>query len=317
MHSHDGASETRRRSRRAFLTAAGGATAAIVGAAGCLGTADRVRLLSAGSLAVVLEEHVGPAFESETGIGYEGEYHGSNVVMRMVEEGTKHPDVVVSADVELLRDRLYPDGAEWDVAFAATEVGIAYNPETELGARFADDEPWYDVFADAEDDEIAISDPTLDPLGYRAAHLFELAERRYGLEGFRETMLERCYREPNESQLLTGIEAGKRACAVAYRNMALDHDVSFRRLSDAYNFSNPAYSEEYAEASYTTDEGYTTAGSPAVYNATVRTDADDPEAGREFVSFLLDRGSLLEEHGLRVGNSFPRTHGAVPEAIDP
>lgn len=317
MHTRDGTSGLRRVSRRTFLAAAGGVSAGVVGLAGCLGTSDRVRVLAAGSLAVVLEEHVGPAFESETGTGYEGEYHGSNVAMRMIEEGTKHPDVIVSADVDLLRDRLYPDHATWDVEFAANEVGIAYEPETELGARLAAGDPWYEVFADADDDEVAISDPDLDPLGYRAIHLFDLAEREHGLEGFCETMLERVYREPDEPRLLAGIEAGNRACAVVYRNMAVDHDVPFLALPDAHNFTDPTAASQYAEATYTTDDGYVTEGTPAVYNATVRADVDAPDAGLAFVSFLLEQRSLLEEHGLRVTDSLPRTHGSVPETIEP
>ena len=317
MNTRDGGSGMRRGSRRAFLVAAGGATAGLVNTAGCLGATDRVRVLSAGSLAVALEEGIGPAFEAETGIGFDGEYHGSNVVVRMLEEGTKHPDVVVSADVGLLRDRLYPDHADWDVEFAANEVGIAYDPETSLGARLADGEPWYEVFVDADPEAIAISDPDLDPLGYRAVHLFELAERRHGLEGFRDAMLERVYREPNESQLLTGVEAGNRACAVAYRNMASDHELPFLSFPDAYNFGNPEYADAYAAVSYTTDRGESVAGSPAIYNATVRVDADAPEAGREFVSFLLEEPSLLEERGLRVGKRLPRGHGDLPEGIEP
>ncbi|ELZ16551.1 molybdate ABC transporter periplasmic protein [Haloterrigena salina JCM 13891] len=303
--------------RRAFLAAASATAAGVVGTAGCLGAADRVRVLSAGSLAVALEETVGPAFESETGRSYQGEYHGSTVVMRMIEEGTKHPDVVVSADAELLRDRLYPDQTDWDVEFAANEVGIAYDPDTGLGGRLAAGEPWYEVVADAGADDLAISDPDLDPLGYRAAQLFELAERRHDLEGFRETMLDTASREPDESKLLTGVEAGNRACAVVYRNMAVDHELPFRELPDAYNFGDPAHAETYATATYTTDEGYAARGRPAVYNATVRDDADNPDAGREFVSFLLEEPALLEDCGLRVDDALPRANGNVPEAIGP
>ncbi|QRV15385.1 extracellular solute-binding protein [Haloterrigena salifodinae] len=304
-------------SRRAFLAAASATAAGIVGTAGCLGTADRVRVLSAGSLAVALEETVGPAFESETGRSYQGEYHGSTVVMRMIEEGTKHPDVVVSADTELLRDRLYPEQTDWDVEFAANEVGIAYDPDTALGGRLAGDEPWYEVIVDAGADDLAISDPDLDPLGYRAAQLFELAERRHDLEGFREAMLDTASREPDESKLLTGVEAGNRACAIAYRNMAVDHDVSFLELPDAYNFGDPTHAETYATATYTTDEGYTARGRPAIYSATVRADADNPDAGREFVNFLLEESALLEKRGLRVVDTLPRSNGNVPEAIEP
>lgn len=323
MKSRDGASGARpgfgshSRGRRSFLAAAGSAVAGLAGVAGCLGSSDRVRVLAAGSLAVVLEEHVGPAFEAARDVSYGGEYHGSNAVMRMLEEGTKHSDVVVSADAQLLRDRLYPRQADWDVTVAANEVGIAYAPETDLGARLEGDEPWYEAFADADAGDVAISDPDLDPLGYRAVHLFELAERVEGLEGFRDAMLERVARVPDEPQLLTGVESGTRACAVTYRNMALDHDLPFRSLPDAYNFASPDHASQYAEATYTTDEGRTIEGRSAVYNATVVTDADAPEYGREFVSFLVDRPALLEEHGLRVGGSLPRLHGAAPEAIEP
>ncbi|WP_265111452.1 extracellular solute-binding protein [Halosolutus halophilus] len=303
-----------RHGRRAVLATVGSATTGLVG--GCLGAEDdRVRVLAAGSLAVVLEEHVGPAFEDDTGIRYEGEYHGSNAVVRMIEEPTKHPDVVISADVDLLRERLYPDHADWDVEFAANAVGIAYDPRTDVGDRLADGEPWYEVLADADPGEVAISDPDLDPLGYRAVLLFELAEREHDLEGFRASMVDRVYREPSESALLAGIEAGDRACAVCYRNMAVDHDLPFLALPDAYNFSNPVYADRYEQVTYTTADGYTATGSPIVYNATVRTDADRPEAGRTFVDYLLEDADVLAEHGLQVPDALPRRHGEPPEGL--
>ena len=167
-------------SRRELLSAvaAGGA----VGLAGCLG-GESVSVLSAGSLAVVLEDHVGRAFQQETGLEFRGEYYGTNAAIRMVEDGHKHPDVVISADDVLLRDRLYEAHTDWDVEFASNSVGLAYNPDTEFGRRL-DDEPWYEIAADAEAGELAISDPDLDPLGYRAMVAFELAEAEYGLDGF-------------------------------------------------------------------------------------------------------------------------------------
>lgn len=302
--------------RRTFLAVGGATVAGVAGLSGCLASGDeRVQVLAAGSLAVVLEESVGPAFASETGIEYRGEYHGTNAALRMVEDGTAHPDVVIGADVGLLRERLYPDHAEWDVEFAANEVGIAYEPATPLGGRLEAGEPWYEVLADAEEGAVAMSDPDLDPLGYRAVHLFELAERRHDLEGFRDRLLERAYREPDEPQLLTGVEAGNRACAVAYRNMAVDHDVPFLELPDAYNFSNPEYAETYASVSYTTDDGHAVEGSPVVYNATVLTGADATEAGEAFLAFVLERPDPLAEGGLRTGDPFPRERGTVPPEV--
>ncbi|WP_254763852.1 extracellular solute-binding protein [Natrinema marinum] len=317
MRSRDGRTDASATGRRAVLAATGGLTAGLIGTAGCLGSADAVRVLAAGSLAVPLEDGVGPAFESASDTRYEGEYYGTNAVLRFVEDGTKHPDVVIGADVDLLRDRLYPAQANWDAEFAANEVVIAFAPETTLGRRLAAGDPWYEVFADAEDGEIAISDPDLDPLGYRALLLFELAEREHALGGFRDALAEKVYREPDEPRLLAGLENGNRACAVAYSNMAAERDVGVRELPDAYNFGNPSYADRYARVRYTTESGHTVAGSPVVYNATVPTDADDPDTGREFVSFLLERDDLLAERGLRVGDALPRFHGDPPEAIGP
>ena len=300
-----------RDSRRGFLSTIGAGS--VVGLAGCLG-GESVSVLSAGSLAVVLEDHVGEAFSAEAGIEYRGEYYGANTVMRMVEDGQKHPDVVISADNTLLRDRLYDAHTDWDIEFASNSVGLAYNPETEFGRRLEDDEPWYELAANVDDGELAISDPDLDPLGYRAMLAFQLAEAEYDLDGFVDQLSETVYREPEEPQLLAGVETGNRAAAVCYRNMAVDHGLSFVEFPDSYNFANPDYEDRYASVSYTTDKGYTARGAPIVYNATVIGRADNPEAGRSFVRFLVDSEKLLAENGLTV-DGFPNSHGAVPDEL--
>ncbi len=298
-------------SRRGFLrTVAGGG---VVGLSGCLDD-QTVSVLSAGSLAVVLEDHLGQAFADEHGIAFRGEYYGANAVMRMVEDGQKHPDVVISADNVLLRDRLYESHTDWDVEFASNSVGLAYNPDSEFGRRLENDEPWYELAETVDDGELAISDPDLDPLGYRAMLAFELAEAEYGLEGFVEQLSEAVYREPEEPQLLAGLEAGNRAAAVSYRNMAVDHGLPFVEFPDSYNFANPDYEDHYASVSYTTDEGYTADGNAIIYNATVIDRADNPDAGRSFVRFLAEAEQLLAENGLTV-EGFPNNHGAVPDEI--
>jgi molybdate/tungstate transport system substrate-binding protein len=304
-----------RRTRREILTA--GAATAFGGVAGCLGGGEgAVSVLSAGSLARTFEEHVGPAFTSETGIELRGEYYGTNALLRMVEDRTKAPDVVVSADATLLRDRLYGDITDWDVEFAANSLGIGYDTRTRLGRRLADGEPWYELAPDADPGDIAISDPDLDPLGYRAVQAFELAGRAHEVPDLREAMLDIVYREPEEPQLLTGVTTGSRAAAIVYRNMAVDHGIEFTEFPAEYNFSEPDLADHYATAEYTTDEGYTAVGRPILYNVTVCDDADAPAAGRRLVEFLVDNPDRLTAAGLAVGERLPRAMGNTPEAID-
>ncbi len=300
--------------RRALLATAG--TTFGVGLAGCSGSdAGPVRVLSAGSLARTFEDHVGPVFADETGIELHGEYYGANAVMRMVEDRTKHPDVIVSADATLLRDRLYGEFTDWDVEFAANSVGIGYNDETAFGQRLEDGEPWYEAAPETDEGDLSIGDPDLDPLGYRAVQAFELAAREHDLEGFRDTMMDLVYQEPEEPQMMAGVETGSRAGSLVYRNMAVDHGIPFVEFPEAYNFAEPGLASHYATVEFTTDGGYTAEGRPVLYNATVNADADAPRAGHELVQFLLDNPELLVEAGLRVGERLPRAEGAIPEAI--
>ncbi len=299
-------------SRRAFLATLGGASGVAV--AGCLGTDDAVSVLSAGSLTVPLEEHIRPAFEDEVGTTYQGEYHGSNAVMRMIEDRQKNPDVAISADATLLRDRLYDDHTDWDVEFASNSVGLAYASDTTVGTQLDSGDPWYEVALGAAPGAIAISDPDLDPLGYRAIQAFRLAEQEHGLDGFAETLAERVSRQPQEPQLLADVETGNRAAAVAYRNMAVGRDIPFLEFPDAYNFSDPELEAQYATVSYTTERGYTAPGRPVVYNATVLDSADNPDSGRAFLDFLLDSQSMLSDAGLTV-DSLPNGHGDVPREV--
>ncbi len=302
-------------SRRELLAAVGAST--LGGVAGCLGGGDSaVNVLSAGSLARTFEDHVAPAFEGEMELDVHGEYYGTNAVMRMVTEETKHPDVIVSADATLLRDRLYPTVTDWDIVFAANSLGLAYNPDTAFGRRLNDGEPWYELARSTDKGDLAISDPELDPLGYRAMQAFDLAEAEHDLAGFRETMTDQVYIEPQEPQLLAGVETGSRVGAVAYRNMAFDHDLPFVAFPDAYNFADPERRAAYAEATYTFEDGETIEGRPILYNLTVADDADNREAGYRLVQYILDNPSLLDEAGLTVGDSFPRAAGTVPEAIE-
>ena len=300
--------------RREALSAIGGAV--LGGISGCLGDSMSLTVIAAGSLAKTIDAHVGPAFEEETGISVHGEYYGTNALIRLIEDETKHPDVVISADNQLLRDRLYPEYTDWDVEFASNRVGLGYGPDTSFGESLAGGEPWYTIALESDEGDLSIGDPDLDPLGYRAIQAFQLAEEEYGLDNFESRILERVAIEPDEPQMMASVAAGNRAASIVYRNMAIDHDMPFHEFSPLYNFSDPALNDHYSTASYTTDEeSYTAIGRAIVYNTTVLGDADEPAHGYEFIQYTIDNPGLLEDAGLTVPSTLPLGYGDVPNEV--
>ncbi|AWB27399.1 extracellular solute-binding protein [Halococcoides cellulosivorans] len=299
-----------RPTRRAVLGGCGGLVATFAGCSGASGAT----VLAAGSLAAGFEDRVGPAFTETTEYAYGGEYRGSNALLRMVCEKQRRPDAIVSADAQLLRDRLRPELADWDVVVATNEVVIAADPSTAVGQRLLDGEYWPDVLRSSEA-TVARTDPDLDPLGYRALHLFELAERFYDEPGLADALEVATTVTPGEASLLAGVETGEYDAAIAYRNMAVDRDLGVRSLPPALNFADIARAEQYAEVSYTTSDGHTVHGRPVRYAATVPETAPDPAAGRAFVRFLADRADLLDAVGLTTGDGVPVYSGAVPREV--
>ena len=305
----------RSHSRRSYLAAVG--STAFAGLAGCLtGSSASVSVLAAGSLATTFEDHIVPAFERNHDYQVAGEYHGSAALLRMVEERTKHPDVVVSADATLLRDQLYPDHTDWAVEFASNSLGLCYNPDTAFGERLESGVSWWEAARATAPGDLAIGDPDLDPLGYRALMAFTLAEREHGIDGLQDDLAAAAYREPDEPQLLLGVETGARAGAVVYRNMAVDHDLPFVDFPDAYDFSDPGLADHYASVSYTTDDGYAARGRPILYAATVPDSADSAAGGRALVDFLTEADDALSAAGLTVSGGLPRSNTDPPPGVD-
>jgi molybdate/tungstate transport system substrate-binding protein len=288
---------------------------ATVGTAGCLGDGS-LSVLAAGSLALAVGEGVGPAFRRETGTEVRSEFHGSAAVLRFVDEGVKRPDVVISADADLLRRTLRPEITDWDVTVAANALCLTAAPESTVAARLRAGEPWYDVLADATG-PVARSDPDVDPLGYRTLHAFDLAADYYDEPWIPETLRRKTVVDPQEAHLLAGVETGERVAAACYRNMAVERDLPVFELPPELNFADPARAEQYARASYTLPDGTVVRGSPVVYAATVPSNAESPATGREFVRFLLTAADRLREYGLTVPGSVPRRSGRVPPEVVP
>lgn len=284
--------------RRRFVSLLLSGSAAVA-APGCLSRGDAVEVLYAGSLNRALEEGVGPAFERSGGDRFRGEPRGSVAVVRMVEAGQRSPDVAVSADSRLILDGLVPGYADSCVEFATNSLVMGLRDGVSA-------EEWFDPLFDDEL-SVGMSDPDLDPLGYRTAMLLELAEMHRGEARFGEA-LSGLERYVQETELLAALETGQLDAAVVYRNMAVGHGLEFAEVPARLNLGDPGHAEFYGTASYESSDGSVYRGRPIVYGASVLREAPNWEGGEAFLEFLT-RGegvSVIEDEGFLVPDGFPR-----------
>jgi molybdate/tungstate transport system substrate-binding protein len=304
---NDGSLTTRRR----FLFTTG--TAAVAGFSGCTGAGRRDRgrsttiaILTAGSLQNAIANGLKPAVD----IPVEVEGHGSATVARMIEEGQRDPDIVSVADVALFAEPLSPS---WHSVFTSNSVVIAYNPDTDGGARLAEagTEGWYEPMVDGTVN-IGRTDPDQDPLGYRTLFMLALATRYYNeTTDLREQILQQDQIYP-ETSLISQFETGSIDAAFAYRNMAVEREYEYIELPDQINLSDPQYAEDwYSTTSYTLPSGQEIQGGLISYGSTIRHMSDAAVA----VFDAHTTGNYLEEHGFLLRERFPAYTGDIPQRI--
>lgn len=294
--------------RRAVLA---GIPAVVGGLAGCSNVLGRpsdsgaVSLLAAGSLNNALEN----GLKTDLNTTVQIEARGSAEVARLVEADQKDPDIVSVADVALFDGPLHPD---WFAEFATNSLVITYNRETDGGQRVADagTESWYRPLLDG-DVSIGRTDPDVDPLGYRALLMLELATEYYDTGVDLRAEIPRREQIFPETQLVSQFETGAIDAAIAYRNMAVERGYDYVELPPEIDLSDPSFVDRYATASYELSTGKVVKGGLISYGATIRNET--PAVVDVFDAHTT--GQYLNEFGFVVPDGYPKYTGNVPEIV--
>ncbi|MDE3076394.1 MAG: extracellular solute-binding protein [Chloroflexota bacterium] len=286
-------------------------------------------VLYAGSLVNLMEKGIGPAFQKQTGISYQGQGAGSVALANAIKDKTKFGDVFVSADPVVNKNLMGSANGAWLDAYvlvARTTMVVGYNPKSSFAGEFDKVKngalAWYQVLEEPGL-RLGRTDPNLDPKGYRTLFMFDLAEAYYHQPGLRAKLLgadENAKQVFPEETLESRLETGALDAGVFYLNEAAEKHLPYITLPDEVNQGNPDMAAIYAKARYTNAKGRTFAGGPIIYTAGTLNHAKDPAAGRAFLEFLLSGSAqaIMKDHGLL---SVPALYGgdksALPAGIQP
>ena len=247
----------------------------------------------AGSLELVMQRDLGPAFTHHTGYQYEGRGAGALGLAQEIRGGEITPNVflsVGSGPVALLE----PKYTSWAVEFASSPLVLAYYPHgphaTELAQIASGKLPLTDLFQLLAEPGFRLgrTDPATDPQGQDFAMMFQLAELELGVPAAAVSadLAGGSSQIYPETALEAQLQAGQLDAASAFRSQAEQLHLPYVPLPPALDFGDPAMAAAYARASLRLSTGALVHGFPLVLEATTVGDHDHA-AAVAFIQYLI------------------------------
>jgi molybdate/tungstate transport system substrate-binding protein len=291
---------------------------------------ETLTIYHAGSLGVPFQQMADEFESTHPDVDVLLESSGSVDAVRKITELGKEADILASADYSLIPTMMYPDYADWYIAFGGNEVVLCYSDD--ISHNHADQiiqnggqRTWYDVLRN-DDVSYGHSDPDADPCGYRTLMVIQLAEKYYydnatdfsltpdptanglydalingeGMDQGRYS-IDRELVRPKSVQLVALLQTGDLDYAFEYLSVAQQNDLNYIVLPEEINLASVAYQDFYSEVSVeiqtTPTETQIYNGTPIVYGVTIPENAPNPERAAEFIDLLLSetgRGIMTE-----------------------
>ena len=222
---------------------------------------------------------------------------GSVATIRKVTELGKKADIIASADYTLIPQMMFPEYAEWYIAFAYNRMVIAYTNKSQFGDEINEDN-WYEILQ-REGVNYGRSDPNQDPCGYRTLMVWQLAEDYYSVPGLYDKLYGGTGEmiRPKEVDLIALLESGDLDYAFEYLSVARQHKLSFVELPVEIDLSSDKLKSNYAKAQVDIagkKPGITITkeGKPIVYGITIPKNAPHSELAIAWISFLLSSNGI-------------------------
>ncbi len=228
------------------------------------------------------------------GVDLQREASGSQAAARKITDLHKPCDIMASADFKVIDKLLIPKYADWNIRFATNQLVLCYTDKSRY-ANEVNATNWYDILQ-RKDVIWGHSDPNLDPCGYRALMVLQLAEKYYGKPGLNDRMLAnrpQANVRPKSVELVSLLQTGNMDYAWEYLSVAVQHGLKFVTLPDEINLGNYMHDKFYSQAVVKVTgkkpgEYMEMKGASVTYGVTLVKDAPNREAAVAFLKYLLD-----------------------------
>ncbi len=255
---------------------------------------SQVIIFHAGSLSVPLAA-MEKAFEAaHPDIDILRESGGSRKCARKISDLHKPCDIMASADFSVIDRMLIPEYATWNIRFATNQMVLCYTDSSAF-AKDIGPQNWTDILG-RKGVFWGHSDPNLDPCGYRALMVLQLAEKEFADVGLYERLLANrplANIRPKAVELIAMLENGGMDYAWEYRSVAVQHRLKFLTLPEKINLSSYALDPFYQQAKVEVSgkkpgEKMTLSGKSITYGLTLLDKAPNRHSAILFINYMLD-----------------------------
>jgi molybdate/tungstate transport system substrate-binding protein len=242
---------------------------------------SKLVIFEAGSLMVPFAQLEKEFEAANPDIDVQIQAHGSIQVIRHVTELGMDIDLVAVADYSLIPLLMYEtkmsDGrpyADWYIEPATNELVVAYSPTSKYASEINSDN-WYQILA-RPDVRIALADPRMDAVGYRALMITVLSQNYYNQTNIMRNILGDCFSTPiteysgngvslitvpeilepsNNRMSLRGasmecinlIESGAVDYTFEYKSVVRQHNLKYIELPPQINLGDATYTKDYSK----------------------------------------------------------------------
>ena len=263
-------------------------------------------VFNAGSLAAPFRDLLREFAVRHPGVQPRQESSGSLEAARKLTELGRIPDVLGVADYQVIPTLLIPGHVTWYATFARNAMVLVYTDQS-VGAREVGPANWWQILL-RPGVRTGRSDPSLDPNGYRALMVAQLAEQHYRVPGLASKLLAAMpprYLRPKEADLVALVQVGELDYAWSYRSIAVATGLRFVALPPEVDLSDQGRADWYRQAKVrvpggrTAGDSVTLVAEPIVYALTIPERAPNPGAAAAFVRFLFspDGQAIIRRHG--------------------
>lgn len=256
--------------------------------------AGTIRVAFAGSMGVVMDQHIGPQFAKQNAVAFQGVGQGSYTLARLIAAKRLAADVFIAITPGPIEVLVKAGLISQAVPVASTAMVIAYAPKSRFATEFAGQTPWWKVL-ESRGLKFGRTDPKTDPQGRNIVFTMLLAERYYHQPELAQKILgaiENSAQIFTEPSILSRLQAGQLDASSGYESAVRSLHLPFVALPEEINLSNPAMAADWYSTVHFTLTGpdgkpHEVGTQPLVFYAAALRNAHSPKLAQEFLQFLL------------------------------